>query len=106
MFNLLRAISVREGHRGRDDDQVPDHCYTVPLQYEMSNPDCLVPGKDGEAISRMGAVVDREEFEKMKDEYYRLRQWDVATGLQTRAKLEELGLADVAQDLGQRGLIA
>ena len=61
--------------------------------------------KDGEAISRKGAVVDREEFEKMKDEYYQLRQWDVATGLQTRAKLEELGLSDVAQELGQRGLI-
>ncbi|MBL7119869.1 MAG: hypothetical protein ISS53_04215 [Dehalococcoidia bacterium] len=105
VFNLLRAISVREGHRGRDDDQVPDHCYTVPLQYEMSNPDCLVPGKDGEAISRKGAVVDRKEFEKMKDEYYQLRGWDVATGLQTRAELKELGLTDVAQDLGQRGLI-
>ena len=106
VFNLLRAISVREGHRGRDDDQVPVHCYAVPLQYEMSNPDCLVPGKDGEAISRKGAVVDRKEFEKMKDEYYQLRGWDVATGLQTRAELEELGLPDVAQDLGERGLTA
>ena len=67
--------------------------------------------KDGEAISRKGAVVDREEFEKMKDEYYQLRRWDVATGLQTRAnleelELEELGLTDVAQDLEQRGIIA
>jgi len=62
--------------------------------------------KDGEAISRKGAVVDREEFERMKDEYYRLRQWDVATGLQTRTKLEELGLSDVARDLGERWLIA
>jgi len=104
VFNLMRAISVREGHRGRDSDQVPDHCYTVPLQYEMSNPECLVPGKDGEIISRQGAVVDREAFERMKDEYYQLRQWDVATGLQTKTSLKELGLEDVARDLGQRGL--
>jgi aldehyde:ferredoxin oxidoreductase len=66
----------------------------------------VVPGSEGEPISRKGAVVDREEFERMKDEYYQLRQWDVATGLQTRAGLEKLGLEDVAQDLEQRGLIA
>jgi len=106
VFNLLRAIAVREGHRGRDADHVPAHCYTVPLEYEMSNPECLVPGKDGAVISRKGMVVDGGEFEKMKDEYYQLRQWDVATGLQTRTKLEELGLKGVAADLDRRGLLA
>lgn len=105
-FNLLRAIAVREGHGGRDSDQIPDHCYTVPLQYEMSNPECLVPGKDGEVISRKGAVVDREAFERMKDEYYQLRHWDVATGLQTRRTLEELGLEDIAANLERRGLLS
>ena len=44
-------------------------------------------------------------FESMKDEYYQLRGWDVATGLQTKAKLEELELHDIAKDLGQRGLM-
>jgi aldehyde:ferredoxin oxidoreductase len=29
----------------------------------------------------------------MLDEYYRARGWDVETGLPTREKLEELGLA-------------
>jgi aldehyde:ferredoxin oxidoreductase len=42
----------------------------------------------------------------MKDEYYQLRGWDVATGLQTKSKLEELGLDEVAKDLDQRGLMA
>jgi aldehyde:ferredoxin oxidoreductase len=51
-------------------------------------------------------VVDREKFEKMKDEYYQLRGWDVNTGLQTKAALEEAGLHDVVQELEQRGLIA
>jgi len=77
----------------------------VPLRGDLANPECLVPGKGEEVLSRRGSVVDREEFERTKDEYYQLRQWDVATGLQTRAKLEELGLKDVAQDLEQRGLI-
>ncbi|MEE8174501.1 MAG: aldehyde ferredoxin oxidoreductase N-terminal domain-containing protein [Dehalococcoidia bacterium] len=106
VFNLQRAILVRDGRWGRDYDSLPDHCFTAPLEYDFVNRECLVPGKDGEIISRKGSVVDRAEFERMKDEYYQLRQWDVATGLQTRAKLEQLGLRDVAQDLEHRELIA
>ena len=106
VFNLQRAILVREGHKGRESDRLPEQAYTVPLEYEIQDPQLLMPGKDGEVICLKGAVVDREAFERMKDEYYELRRWDVATGLQTRATLEELELEDVAQDLGQRGLIA
>lgn len=69
------------------------------------NPECLVPGRDGEAVSKIGAVVERVEFEKMKDEYYELRGWDVESGLPTKAKLEELELGDVATDLKRRGLL-
>jgi len=42
--------------------------------------------------------------EKMKDEYYQLRGWDVGTGLHTRAVLENLGLKSVADDLDPRRL--
>jgi aldehyde:ferredoxin oxidoreductase len=106
VFNLQRAILAREGRRGREDDDLPGHCFTEPLQYDHLNPDCLVPGRDGEVISREGAVIDRAGFEGMKEEYYRLRGWDAATGLQTRASLEELDLGDVARDLEGRGLLA
>jgi len=106
VFNLQRAILVREGHRGRDFDRLPDACHNLPIEYDHANPECLAPGKDGEVMSRKGTVVDREEFEKAKDEYYWLRRWDVASGLQTRANLEELELGEVSQDLEQRGLLA
>lgn len=106
VFNLQRAILVREGHKGRESDRIPEQAYTVPLEYEIQDPQCLMPGKDGEVICRKGAVVDREQFEKMKDEYYQLRQWDVATGFQTKSQLEALGLKDVAQELEKRGLLA
>ena len=105
VFNLHRAILMREGHRGRESDVLPEIFYTRPFEPKVP-PDypSLMPGKDGKAISKMGAVVDREKFEKMKDEYYQLREWDVRTGLQRKTRLEELGLHDVAKDLEQRSL--
>lgn len=104
IFNLQRAILSREGHAGRDADRIAEMFYTVPLKDAFLNPECLATGKDGEAISRKGAVVDREQFEAMKTEYYSLRGWDAATGLQSRAKLHQLDLADIARDLDPKCL--
>ncbi|MBU2608870.1 MAG: hypothetical protein KKF26_06080, partial [Chloroflexi bacterium] len=83
VFNLQRAILVREGRKGREDDTIPEADYTVPLKIEFGNPDGILPGKDGEVISRNGMVVDRGKFEQIKDEYYQLRGWNVKTGVQT-----------------------
>jgi aldehyde:ferredoxin oxidoreductase len=105
VFNLQRTIMVREGHKGREGDRLPEIFHTQPLITEAYDPECLVPGKDGEIISRQGEVLDRQDFERMKDEFYVLRGWDIATGLQKKAKLAELGLRDVAEDLELRGLI-
>jgi aldehyde:ferredoxin oxidoreductase len=105
VFNLQRAILAREGRRGRLDDTLPDEWHTSPLEGHVADPDCMVPGKNGKPISRLGSVVDKQEFEAMKDEYYRLRGWDVATGLQTNLNLKTLELDDIADDLGRRGLI-
>jgi aldehyde:ferredoxin oxidoreductase len=105
VFNLQRAVLVREGGYGRDFDYPPDLCFSDPLQFDNQNPDCLMPGKDGEIISRKGAVLERKEFERMRDEYYALRQWDLDTGFQTRQFLEALNLSDVVEDLEKRGKI-
>jgi aldehyde:ferredoxin oxidoreductase len=105
VFNLQRAVLVREGRNGRKDDTIEEYNFTLPLKAEFANPDCLVPGKDGEPFSRKGMVMDRDAFEKMKDQYYALRGWDIETGLQTRTKLEALGLGDIAEELGRNHLI-
>ncbi len=107
LCNLQRSILVREGRRGRQDDQLGEFNYTIPIKvgFEINNPKCLVTGKDGEPLIKDGAVVDRAKFEKMLEEYYKLRGWDVHSGLQTKVKLEELSLEDVARDLEPRGLI-
>jgi aldehyde:ferredoxin oxidoreductase len=41
----------------------------------------------------------------MKDEYYTSRGWDVATGLQTRKKMEELGMGAACGELEKLGLL-
>ena len=106
VFNLQRAIHIREGHKGREDDCLEEFNFTVPLKGDFGNPDCIVPGKDGEILSRKGMVVEREKFEQMKDEFYQIRGWDVPTGFQKRAKLEELGLGEIAETLAGEGLLA
>lgn len=107
IFNLQRAILLREGWQGRKGDRLLDYFFTEPIrQGELFfDAECLAPGRDGEIISKIGAVVDRDKFEKMKSEYYALRGWDAGTGFPTKAKLAELKLNDVAADLKKRGLL-
>lgn len=106
VINLQRAILIREGHRGREDDRLPDEWHLRPLKTNTTNVECLVPGRAGQVTSRKGAVVDRAGFERTKADYYRMRGWDAASGLQTPNKLRELLLANVATDLQSRGLLA
>jgi aldehyde:ferredoxin oxidoreductase len=103
IFNLQRAIQLRQGHAGRQDDTLLDYLFEVPLRKDelFISRHCLMPGLDGEVISREGKTVDREGFERLKDEYYTLRGWDVATGLPTAARLQELHLGDIAAGLAK-----
>jgi len=105
ILNLQRAILAREGHKGREYDIIDEYNFTTPLKGDFGNTDCIVPGKNGELFSRKEAVVDREQFEQMKGEFYKIRGWDVPSGLQKRAKLEELGLGYVAKTLEREGLL-
>ena len=77
--NLERAFNVRAG-LSRKDDNLPDRMLKEPLPNGPSK----------------GQVVD---LEPMLDRYYELRGWDKVSGMPTREKLLDLGLADVADDL-------
>jgi len=100
VFTLKRAIYLREGHRGIEDDCLAESWHTVPTMWDFPNPEMIVPGPGNEANSRQGAVVDREIFEEMRSEYYKHRQWDPQTGIPSVSKLKELGLAKIAESLG------
>ena len=74
VWNLTRLVNLRQGLR-RSDDWLPDRVFDNPLP-------------DGPL---KGTALKREEFQKMIDEYYRLRGWD-EEGVPTKGKLKELGL--------------
>jgi aldehyde:ferredoxin oxidoreductase len=80
-LNMLRAYNAREGI-----DRSAD---TLPKKLQKA----LVGGKSD------GILVTSEELEQAKDVYYAMAGWDVSTGTPTRAKLDELGLAWVADQL-------
>ncbi len=107
IFNLQRAVLLRQGWRPERDDTLLDYFFTEPLKEGelFYDPSGRAPGPQAQPISRLGATVDREEFRQMREEYYQLRGWDVASGLPTRAGLTALGLKDVADDLETRGLL-
>jgi aldehyde:ferredoxin oxidoreductase len=84
--NLERAFLVREGIT-RENDMLPERCFDHPLENG--------PHK--------GKVLKFKEFEKMKDRYYVLRDWDVPTGIPTRETLEKSGLEHVANELKDLG---
>jgi len=80
-LNLLRAFNAREGV-GAEADTLPPKLFT--------------PLKGGPTD---GVALNAEEFEAGKALYYRMCGWD-EDGRPTRAKLEELGLGWVADELG------
>jgi aldehyde:ferredoxin oxidoreductase len=43
--------------------------------------------------------LDRERYETVLDEFYRISGYDQANGIPTRETFERLGLGDIARDL-------
>lgn len=88
--NLERAYECKLGRR-RSNDTIPAKEFGKPLSR-------------GASAGRHG--VAEAGLEKMKDDYYRIRGWDLETGVPTVETLTASGLDDVAQDLVDRGVIA
>ena len=82
LTNLARVFNVREGFT-RADDTLPERLMTEPLR----------------AGAPKGQLISREDLDRMLDEYYAERGWDLKTGVPTQAKLSELGLQCAADDL-------
>ena len=106
---LNRAIQLREGRRGRQDDTLPEFFFIerdefIADVFGMHNPQLLLPGAGDEVISRRGKAVDREKFETLLDDYYGLRGWDEKTGYLKKDTLVSLGLADCVELLAEKAV--
>jgi aldehyde:ferredoxin oxidoreductase len=94
-WNVLKALNVREGFSRKDDKFPPKWLEPMKRGNEV------VPMKDFLGIK----VLTPDDLEKMLDDYYDERDWDIKTGIPAREKLEELGLEDIADDLAGRGIL-
>jgi len=95
MFNLQRAILLREGRKVPEADYPPDFNFTEPLQTDPHGMNLLVPSPEGGAVDAVGNILDKDKFTIMLKEYYRLRGWDEDTGLPHTETLTALGLDDL-----------
>ncbi|MBW2410797.1 MAG: hypothetical protein JRF72_13440, partial [Deltaproteobacteria bacterium] len=105
IFNLQRAILLREGWKAKDDDAPAEFNFTDPIVFDPLNPRLIVPGSTEEPVSVKGNVLDRGEFVAMRKEFYELRGWDADSGLQKAELLEQLDMSDVATELQKEALI-
>jgi len=105
IFNLERAILLREGWKAKEWDMPAEYNFTEPLESDMLNPNLIVPGPTEEPVCIRGNVLDRKRYEKMREEFYNLRGWDPETGLQKKETLVRLGMTDVAEELDGAGLV-
>jgi len=80
-LNMMRAFNAREGF-DRKDDNLPNKVFQ-PLIGGVSD----------------GWKLDRAEVETAIEKYFEICGWDVSTGIPTRAKLEELDLDWVADQI-------
>jgi len=87
IYNVEKAFNTRLGLNRKDDN------FSVPEKFLKE------PLKDG---AFKGQIFPLDE---MLDEYYQARGWS-DNGLQTRKKLLELGLEEIAQELRALGLVS
>ena len=82
--NNLAGPSTSAKDFTRADDTLPRRLMEEPLAEGGSKGEC----------------IPQADLDRMLDEYYTARGWDVATGAPTRTRLESLGLGYVADQLG------
>ncbi|MCS7126643.1 MAG: aldehyde ferredoxin oxidoreductase family protein [Aigarchaeota archaeon] len=81
--NLIRLYNIREGLK-KEDDMLPERIFSEPLKFGGSS----------------NEKVNRDDYLKMLEDYYRLRGWSI-DGVPTSGKIRELDLLDYL-DLIQR----
>ncbi len=84
IWNLRRAVMVLRENRRREGDTLSPALFSR-----------LAAGTS----EVLAEPIDEERWVEVKDRYYELRGWNVNTGWPARARLEQLGMKDVADRL-------
>jgi aldehyde:ferredoxin oxidoreductase len=95
IYHLYKALNVRLGF-SRKDDIFPERWFETLQTADRGN---LV------LCDYFGTPLSRQDCEKLLDDYYDERGWDVKTGIPLEKSLVYTGLEDVAKDLRKRGFI-
>jgi aldehyde:ferredoxin oxidoreductase len=95
IWNLQRAIMVREG-RTRKEDTLHES-YFRKGNIERRKKDEMRDHTN--VTSDQTKPIPRRTFEKAKEAYYKIRGWDEKTGYPTRENLINLGLDEIAEQL-------
>jgi aldehyde:ferredoxin oxidoreductase len=82
--NIAKLVNVREGF-DRKDDKAPEVWFRP-----MDSPEGKIEMHDYFKTKR----ITGEDVEKLLDDYYEERGWDVRRGIPTEEKLKELGLEE------------
>ena len=93
IWNLLRAIMVREGRTKQEDTLYAANFRKVDSQKETARHSAAIISSNHTQPIRL------EDFERAKAEYYAIRGWDPETGRPTRKTLLDLDLKEVADVL-------
>ena len=95
IYNLYKALNVRLGF-SRKDDVFPERWFEP-----------LVTSDRGTLMlcDYFGTPLSKEDCERMLDDYYDERGWDIRTGIPKEETLIKLGLKSVATDLKMKGFI-
>jgi aldehyde:ferredoxin oxidoreductase len=83
IWNLRRAIMVLRENRDRKSDAIGHLWFERTVTGEQS----------------LAAPLDRKKWEEVFARYYELRDWNPQTGHPTKAKLEALGMKNVADKM-------
>lgn len=95
IWNLFKVLNVREGF-SRKDDTFPQR-WLEPLR--TASGEEIIPMTCG------GEVATAEVLNKLLDDYYEERGWDIEKGIPTREKLISLGLINVVNDFEKSGIL-
>jgi aldehyde:ferredoxin oxidoreductase len=94
VFTLHRALTAKQMN---SKNLRQDHDQLTGWQFDMD--------PDKEPFSEGTIKLDRDDYEKSLTLFYKEMGWDETTGIPTRAQLEKLQLADVADELDSLGIL-